>query len=64
MNVEDKLRLTMIVRGETYIITLKMSQRTPATNDLWRVPCSANIVTRTMAAKKIASMRSKSNTFF
>jgi len=53
----------MIVRGETYIMTLKTSQMIPTTNDLRVVPCNTNIVTRIIAAKKIASMRSKSDIF-
>jgi len=52
------------VRGETYIITLKISERIPTTNDLFFVPCSASIVTRATAAKKISSMRRKISTFF
>ena len=64
--VEIKLngRLTIIVRGETYIITLKISERTPTTNDLWRVPCNASIVIRATAAKKTTSMRRKISSFF
>jgi len=53
----------MIVRGETYIMILKTSHMIPTTNDLRVVPCSTNIVTRIMAAKKIASMRSNSDIF-
>jgi hypothetical protein len=59
-----KLLLTMTVRGETYIAMLNISQRIPTINDLLVVPCSANIVIRTMAANKIASTRRYSPTFF
>jgi hypothetical protein len=47
----------MMVRGETYIIMLKISHKIPTKNDLLVVPCSANIVVRTMAANKITSMK-------
>jgi hypothetical protein len=36
---------------------LNISQRIPTINDLLVVPCSANIVIRTMTANKIASMK-------
>jgi len=58
------VRLTMMVRGETYIMTLKTSQMIPTTKDLLVVPRNTSIVIRTMAAKKRASMRSKMETFF
>jgi len=54
----------MIVRGETYIMTLKTSHMIPTTNDLRVVPCNTSVVIRTMAAKKTASIRSKMDTFF
>lgn len=56
--------LTITVRGETYIIILKISQIIPTTKDLSVVPCSVNIVIRTIAAKKIASMNRKRSNFF
>jgi hypothetical protein len=49
----------MTVSGETHIAMLNISQRIPTINDLLVLPCSANIVIRTMAPNKIASTRRK-----
>ena len=56
--------LTMIVRGEAYIATLKTSQTIPTIKDLFFVPCNASNATRTIAAKKIISTTSHISTFF
>jgi len=53
-----------MVRGEIYIPMLKTSQIIPTIKDLLVVPCSANIVMRTMIAKPMASRRSQNPIYF
>jgi len=53
-----------MVRGETYINMVKTSQISIIMSDLFKRSSSANIVTRTIAAKKTASTRSQIPNFF
>ena len=54
----------MMVRGEAYIITLKMSHIIPTNNDLFLVPCNVKRVIRATIPKKRTSIARQIPTFF
>lgn len=64
MDWNYKVLLTMIVRGEPYIMILKISQTMPTIRDLFFVPCNAVSDIAAMARKKTTSNPSPKATFF